>query len=128
MHPIKKAPRNLMQAGFTLIELIVVIVIIGILAAIAIPKFQDLTTDARNNTIKAIAGSLSSGYALAYAKNQISTSFTMPTSCANLATTAFMGSAIDTTTYPVTDSGTWPTGCTVSGPSGTTSVTVTLPR
>lgn len=38
-----------MQSGFTLIELVMVIVILGVLAAIAIPKFVDLKTDAAAN-------------------------------------------------------------------------------
>ncbi len=46
------------QAGFTLIELVIVIVILGILAAAALPRFSDLSTDARVAAINGLAGSI----------------------------------------------------------------------
>lgn len=56
------------QKGFTLIELVVVIVILGILAVTAAPKFIDLTGDARSSVIQAVEGSLNSAADLAHAK------------------------------------------------------------
>lgn len=50
--------RKSAQAGFTLIELIVVIVILGILAATALPKFANLSGDARGASLSAVQGSL----------------------------------------------------------------------
>lgn len=56
------------QQGFTLIELIVVIVILGIMAATAIPKFTDLGSDARAAKVKAAAGAMSAAAATYHAQ------------------------------------------------------------
>jgi prepilin-type N-terminal cleavage/methylation domain-containing protein len=55
------------QSGFTLIELVMVIVIIGILAAVAIPKFINLSGDASTAAVQGVAGALSSASAVNYA-------------------------------------------------------------
>lgn len=55
------------QSGFTLIELIMVIVILGILSAFALPRFADLGSDARESSLEGLAGSLRSASAIAHA-------------------------------------------------------------
>jgi MSHA pilin protein MshA len=56
------------EAGFTLIELVIVIVVLGILAAVAVPRYLDLSGDARNASINAAVASTASAIAIAAAR------------------------------------------------------------
>ncbi len=60
------------QNGFTLIELVVVIVILGILAAVAVPKFVDMQVDARKSAVQGLYGGIKSAVALAHAQALVS--------------------------------------------------------
>lgn len=62
------------QAGFTLIELVLVIVLVGVLAAVALPKFVDLGSDARISAIKGVDGAMRSANAVIYAKAAVGNS------------------------------------------------------
>lgn len=56
------------QKGFTLIELVVVIVILGVLAAVALPRFMDATEDAHTAAVKGTGGALAAGVALVHSQ------------------------------------------------------------
>jgi MSHA pilin protein MshA len=59
------------QAGFTLIELVVVLVLLGILGAVATAQFQDLSGEARQAALEGISAEIQSGSALNYAKGVV---------------------------------------------------------
>jgi len=61
------------QRGFTLVELVIIIVILGILAAVAIPKYQDISSEAKEASARSALGGLRSGIAIWYANQAVTT-------------------------------------------------------
>jgi MSHA pilin protein MshA len=101
------------QRGFTLIELVMVIVILGVLAAVAIPKFVDLKSDAQQASMQGVAGAAASASAINYGGCAISTAASAPAKCKVVNDCDDIKAALS--------GGNWPTGYSVT--TGTASTT-----
>jgi len=122
------------QRGFTLIELVVVIVILAILAAVAVPRFIDMTLEGRNAAARGVAGSIASGSSINLAARLANNASATVVNAANVCTAAilqpFVTGVTLTAAAPTTDdqfqigvSGALPTTCATTAVSVTCNVT-----
>ncbi|WP_318472806.1 type II secretion system protein [Photobacterium leiognathi] len=88
------------QNGFTLIELVVVIVILGILAVTAAPKFMNLQVDARNASLQGLKGAINGASGIVYGKAAIMGVESATTQSANTTVSTAQGTVTTVYGYP----------------------------
>jgi MSHA pilin protein MshA len=110
-----------MQAGFTLVELVIVIIILGLLAAVAVPKFIDLSSDARTAATNSVAASLSAANAVNYASRKVNASKgNAVANCTDVATSLQGGLPSGYTITSLAAAVDATVTCTLTGPGSTT--------
>lgn len=91
------------QQGFTLVELVIVIVVLGILAAVAVPKFVDLSNEASTAAAEGVAATLSSTSSANFAKKKMGSTDAISLNVANICTTAVLGQLLGANGVTLTD-------------------------